>query len=83
VNSKISGVQASVQAVDSSVSKVQQGVSDVNSEMKNVDAKANASDDMAAQQLQAKEDVERLQSQLSEVESQNANALERVSLLEQ
>jgi len=69
--------------VDSSVSKVQQGVSDVNSEMKNVDAKANASDDMAAQQLQAKEDLERLQNQLSEVESQNASALERVSILEE
>jgi len=51
--------------------------------MKNVDAKANASDDMAAQQLKAKEDLERLQNQLSEVESQNASALERVSILEE
>jgi archaellum component FlaC len=76
-------VKASVQAVDSSVSKVQQGVSDVNSEMKNVDAKANASDDMAAQQLQAKEDLEKLQNQLGEVESQHASALERVSILEE
>ena len=82
VNSKISGVQASVAAVDSSVSKVQEGVADVNSEMKNVDAKANASNDLAAQQLQAKEDLEKLQGNAAELESQLATEQERVATLE-